>query len=134
MAEQESMEISSLVDAYCNVWCDPNPEARHQLLASIWASSATYTDPTVHAAGIDELLAHISKVLARRPGSRVERTSVVDEHHGCVRFAWHVVQADGTSLPEGIDFLELNRDGTIQRVIGFFGPLANLAPTAVSTA
>ena len=24
-------------------------------------------------------------------------------HHSVARFAWHVVQADGTALPEGID-------------------------------
>jgi hypothetical protein len=123
MAEKAPSPLTGLVDAYCNVWCEPNPELRRQQLAVIWASNATYTDPTVHAASGDELLAHVAKVLARRPGSRVERTSNVDEHHGCVRFAWHVVQADGTSLPEGIDFLQVNEQGKIQRVIGFFGPL-----------
>ncbi|WP_298213196.1 nuclear transport factor 2 family protein [Acidovorax sp.] len=119
--------LTGLVDAYCNVWCEPDPALRRQQLAAIWASNATYTDPTVHAACGDELLAHITKVLARRPGSKVRRTSNVDEHHGCVRFAWHVVQSDGTSLPEGIDFLEVNAKGEIQRVIGFFGPLTRSA-------
>lgn len=127
MAEQVSSVLVALVDEYCNVWCEPDPDLRRQRLVAIWASNATYTDPTVHAASSDELLTHITKVLARRPGSRVERTSGVDEHHGCVRFAWHVVQADGTSLPEGIDFLEVNREGRIQRVVGFFGPLARAA-------
>jgi hypothetical protein len=126
MAEQKLSALSALVDEYCNVWCEPNPELRRQKLALIWSPSATYTDPTVHAASSDELLAHIAKVLARRPGSNVKRTSVVDEHHECVRFAWHVVQADGTALPEGIDFMEINSEGQIQRVIGFFGPLAGL--------
>lgn len=124
MAKQESGTLSALVDEYCNVWCEPDPELRRQRLLPIWSHSATYTDPTVHAANSDELLAHITKVLARRPGSKVRRTSIVDAHHGCVRFAWHVVQADGTSLPEGIDFMEVDDEGKIQRVIGFFGPLA----------
>lgn len=127
MAEQESSKLGALVDEYCNVWCEPDPERRRQQLLPIWASNATYTDPSVHAASSDELLAHITKVLARRPGSRVERTSVVDQHHGCVRFAWHVVQADGTSLPEGIDFMEVNSEGQIERIIGFSGPLARPA-------
>lgn len=119
--------LSKLVDAYCGVWCEPDPELRRQQLSSLWAVNATYTDPTVHATGCDELLAHIAKVLARRPGARVVRTSLVDGHHGCARFAWHVVQADGTALPEGIDFLEVASDGKIQRIVGFFGPLARAA-------
>lgn len=119
--------LCALVDAYCSVWSQPDPELRRQQLLPVWASNATYTDPTVHTTGFDELIEHIGKVLARRPGSRVERTSKVDGHHECARFAWHVVQADGTSLPEGIDFLEINDDGKIQRIVGFFGPLEKRA-------
>ena len=53
------------------------------------------------------------------------RTSAVDVHHGVARFAWHVVQADGTALPEGIDIAFISADGSrIERVIGFFGPIA----------
>jgi len=123
MNKPETHSWTALVDAYCDVWCEPDPNVRRRQLALVWAPGATYTDPTVHASNSDELLEHIAKVLARRPGAQVKRTSNVDEHHGCVRFAWHVVQADGTALPEGIDFLELASDGRIQRIVGFFGPL-----------
>lgn len=52
------------------------------------------------------------------------RASAVDVHHGLARFAWHVVQADGTALPEGLDIAELSSDGRqIGRIVGFFGPL-----------
>jgi hypothetical protein len=84
----------------------------------------TYTDPSVHAANTEDLLTHIATVQARRPGSKVQRTSRVDVHHGVARFAWHVVQADGSNLPEGLDIAFLSPDGaTIERIIGFFGPL-----------
>jgi len=50
---------------------------------------------------------------------------MVDIHHGIARFAWHAVQADGTALPEGLDIAFISSDGTrIERIIGFFGPLA----------
>jgi hypothetical protein len=39
------------------------------------------------------------------------------------RFGWHVVEADGTALPEGLDVVVLDADGRIARVIGFFGPI-----------
>jgi hypothetical protein len=115
--------LNDLIDAYCAAWNDPDADSRRELLSAVWAENATYTDPAVDLAGVDQLVAHITTVLARRPGARVLRTSVVDEHHGLVRFAWRVVQADGSLLPEGIDFAEVTADGRIQRIVGFFGPL-----------
>ncbi len=119
------MDASALIDRYCEVWSEPDVIARSELLASVWASHATYTDPSVHAANAQELLSHIAKVQARRPGATVVRTSKVDIHHGLARFAWHVIQADGTALPEGLDIAFIAPEGTkIERIIGFFGPLA----------
>lgn len=116
--------LNNLIDTYCAAWNDPHVDSRRELLGAVWADSGTYTDPTVHLAGVDALVAHISTVLAHRPGAKVLRTSFVDEHHGLARFAWRVVQADGSLLPEGIDFAEVSADGRIQRIVGFFGPLS----------
>jgi hypothetical protein len=116
--------LAQLIDTYCQVWSEPDAQRRAQLLAQVWSDGATYTDPTVHAAGSEELLAHIANVLARRPGARIVRTSAVDEHQGLARFSWQLVEADGTRRPEGIDFVELSADGRIRRIFGFFGPLA----------
>jgi hypothetical protein len=116
--------LPELIDRYCAVWGEPDAGRRAELLAGVWAQGATYTDPSVHAATPGELLAHIDKVLARRPGARVVRTSAVQVHHGIARFSWRVVQADGTALPDGLDIAELSADGTkIRRIIGFFGLL-----------
>ena len=118
------MNVLDLIDRYCQVWTEPNADRRAKLLASVWAADATYTDPSVHAANAEALLSHIAKVQVRRPGAKVLRTSHVDVHHGLARFAWHVVQADGTTLPEGIDIAFVSNDGAkIERIIGFFGPL-----------
>jgi alkylated DNA nucleotide flippase Atl1 len=121
-------EVERLIDAYCEAWCEPDAAARRRLLDHVWATGATYTDPRAQLAGLDALVAHIGKVLADRPGSRVIRTSAVDSHHGLARFAWRVVQADGTMLPEGVDFAEVAGDGKLARIVGFFGPLAPPRP------
>ena len=116
------MDPSSLIDRYCEVWSEPDERRRAWLLASVWDPQAMYTDPSVHAANAEELLSHIATVQSRRPGARVVRTSKVDVHHGIARFAWHVVQADGTTLPEGLDIALISAEGTrIERIIGFFG-------------
>ena len=119
------MDVTELIDRYCHVWNEADPSVRAVLLASIWAASASYTDPSVHALGAAELLEHIAAIRAHRPGASVLRTSAVDSHHGLARFAWHVVQADGTALPEGLDIACVSSDGSrIERIIGFFGPLS----------
>lgn len=116
--------LTDLIDRYCALWGEPDRERRAALLAEVWAPGATYTDPRVHASNATELLAHIDKVLGHRPGAKVVRTSALDVHHGMARFAWRVVLADGSTLPEGIDIAEFSTDGQrIARIIGFFGPL-----------
>lgn len=115
------MDASALIDAYCAVWTEPDPSRRAALLQSVWAPGATYTDPTVRAAGADELLARIASVQEKRPGAQVVRTSAVSLHHHIARFAWHVVE-HGTTLPEGLDIAFLADDGSrIERIVGFFG-------------
>ncbi len=122
------MDVSALIDRYCEAWTEPDPARRAALLESVCAEGATYTDPSVRAVGSGGLLAHIAETQARRRGAEVLRTSAVDAHHGVARFAWRVVQADGTALPEGLDVALLSADGAkIERVIGFFGPLGALA-------
>lgn len=123
------MSLPHLIDTYCASWSDQDAERRRTLLLSVWSDGATYTDPTVHANGADELLAHITGIQARSPGARIFRTSDVDIHHDIARFAWKFVMADGSSFPEGLDIVFLDADqARITRIIGFFGPLAR--PTA----
>ncbi len=117
-------QLAALIDNYCAAWNEPDAARRAAILARVWAPGACYTDPRADLAGADELSAHISEVQKRRPGARVVRTSAIDLHHGLARFAWRVVQADGSMLPEGIDFAEISADGKLQRIVGFFGPLA----------
>ena len=121
MGEQiQSAALVQLIDQYCAVWNETSPSRRAELLARVWALDATYTDLSVHTTTSDEILAHIENVRNRRPESRVPRTSVIDFHHGLARFSWYVVQADGTTLPEGLDTAELSSDGKhIRRVVGF---------------
>ena len=117
------MGWEEVVDLYCSAWDEADPDRRRTILEPIWAEGATYTDPTVHLAGLAALVEHIGRVAQRYPGSRIVRTSAVDAHHAVARFGWQKVLADGTALPEGIDFVERNQAGTIARVVGFFGPL-----------
>ena len=122
------MPLTHLIDSYCAAWSTEDAQQRRALLLPIWAEGATYTDPTVHAVGAEELLAHIAGIQGKYPGARISRSSDVDVHNGIARFAWKFVMPDGTSLPEGLDiaFLEA-RQNRITRIIGFFGALKGLS-------
>jgi len=122
------MSIEAIIDRYCEAWSDPEPAARATALAEVWAEGGRYTDPRADTRGAEALLEHIAGVLAQRPGARVVRTSAVQHHHGFVRFAWRVIEADGTMLPEGLDIAMIGDDGRITQIIGFFGALPSEAP------
>lgn len=112
-----------IVAAYCEAWNAPTEGTRRALLEKSWTDDGAYTDPRSDLSGRDALLAHISRVQAARTGSRIVRTSDVDLHHGLLRFAWKLVDPQGATLVEGIDFGELAADGRLRRIVGFFGPL-----------
>ncbi|WP_433654776.1 nuclear transport factor 2 family protein [Nocardia sp. CA-128927] len=117
--------LEALIDTYCAGWSDPDPVRRRKFLGEALAEGATYTDPTVHTAGIEELAAHIDGVFAQQPGMRVIRVSQVDAHHETARFGWRLMLADGTALPDGVDFVEISAEGRIRKIVGFFGALSS---------
>ncbi|RUU76500.1 nuclear transport factor 2 family protein [Mesorhizobium sp. M7A.F.Ca.MR.362.00.0.0] len=130
------MPLTHLIDKYCASWSTENAGKRRVSLLSILSDGATYTDPTVHAVGAEELLAHIAGIQSEYPGACILRTSNVDVHHGVARFAWKFVMPDGSSLPEGLDIAFLDEEQKrITRIIGFFGllkPARSLAEGGVS--
>lgn len=118
------MPLTQLIDTYCAAWSTVDADRRGELLLPIWGADATYTDPTVHAVGADELLAHIAGLQARQPGTRIMRTTAVDAHHGLARFGWQLTMPDGSEV-DGLDIVFLDPgQQRIARVIGFFGQLA----------
>jgi len=120
--------LEQIIDLYAAAWGEADADRRLDMLRQTLAPDATYTDPTVHAAGLEALNRHITGVLAKRPGARVVRTSAVDAHHDMARFTWHVELADGTTRPPGIDFVDVDPASCrMTRIIGFFGPLDDLA-------
>src|SRR5262245_17270684 len=119
------MTPEQIIDRYCLAWSAEDPMEREQHLRAVWDERATYTDPRASTATTGELLAHIARIQAQRPGARVWRTSRVDVHHRVGRFHFEVAQPDGSIALQGTDFVELSDDGTrLVRVIGFFGALS----------
>ena len=116
--------FQQLVDEYCKVWNEPDTQKKAEALKKIWSPDATYIDPNVSLRGIAELVAHIDRVQAGRPGARIIRTTALQVHHRIGRFGWQLIHADGSRLPEGLDIVFFSEEGQhIDRIIGFFGEL-----------
>lgn len=115
-------QFENLIDRYCEAWCEDDPARRAGILLEVFAERATYTDPMAHVDGRASLVAHIGGIRQQFPGAIIARTSAVDVHHHCARFGWQLTQPNGPALTGNVDFAEI-RDGKIQSVVGFFGPL-----------
>ncbi|MHA7773742.1 hypothetical protein [Roseibium sp. M-1] len=121
------MTLEETIDLYCAAWSERDPDYRREQLEKVVTPDVRYTDPQTDVAGCADLVDHISGVLAGRVGAKVVRTSAVDSHHGTARFAWQLVKADGTALPEGLDVVWIDEEtGKLKTVLGYFGPLKHL--------
>lgn len=112
--------IKNVTD-YVAAWNEPHAAARTKLLEGCWAEDATYLDPNGRVPGRAALAAHIEKMQAGRPGARIELMSGIDVHHNVVRFLWRLVRAGGSAGVVSIDFGEVDANGKLTRIVGFFG-------------
>ena len=109
------------VEAYVAAWNEPDATARMNILERCWAEDATYLDPNADLRGREALGAHITKMQAGRPGARIEVMSGIDLHHNVVRFLWRLVRGDGSAGDVSIDFGEVDGNGKLAKIVGFFG-------------
>ena len=119
------MSPDEAVTTYGAAWNEPDAGKRAALLDRAWADDGVYLDPTARAEGRDALTTHIAGFQSMMPGHTIDMTSGVDAHDGTFRFAWVMRNADGVAL-EGMDYGELDDDGRITRIVGFFGPFPEL--------
>src|SRR3954451_6748045 len=78
-----------------------------------------FVHPDFVAESPDDLAAVFARFSARLgPGVRVQRTSVIEEHHGRLRYSWARMDGD-VVLAEGADFGWMNDAGEIVELIVF---------------
>ena len=119
------MSIEDVIAEYSAAWSETDPAARMAMLARTVVEDVPYVDPGAQVTGLAALSDVIAGVQATFPGAVLLRTSAVDSHHDCIRFAWRFVDPEGTPLLEGIDVCTVDDDGRIASFTVFFGPLAD---------
>ncbi len=116
-------DVNTLVADYIATWNETDPRRRRALVDETFADDASYLDPLMDGSGPAGIDAMIAAAQAQYPGTRFELAGAPDEHHGRVRFSWHLRPADGgDALATGHDFGTLAEDGRLREVTGFLEP------------
>jgi hypothetical protein len=124
MAEVMTRDLTATVDAYFAMWNEEDTTKRAHHIEKAWMDSGRYVDPARDATGYAALNQMVTDARPHFPGHKVERTSAIDAHHDQLRFSWDVVAPDGSVAVSGIDVGVVAQDGRLERITGFFGPLA----------
>lgn len=118
--------LTRTIDTHLLAYCEADADRRAELVASAWRPDGSLLDPPFDGSGHADIAAMTDVVLAHYPGHRFVRTTAVDAHHGIARYGWQLVGPDGDVAVAGLDVAEVGDDGRLTRVVGFFGPLADL--------
>src|SRR5262250_508626 len=118
LTEAAMGNFTDLVDRYIAIWNETDDERRRNLIARTWTEDSTYLDPLMGGEGRSGIDAMIRGVQAQFPGLLFRRTSEVDAHNDCVRFAWELGPEGGPALAGGVDFGVIVGD-RLQTITGF---------------
>ena len=113
--------IATLVDGWLAAYADPDAARRLAVIRDSWNAEGRLVDPPLEARGHQGISDQAATLLAQFPGHRFERSTGIDAHHQFLRYGWKLVDGNGTAVLEGVDVMELDVDGRIARIIGFFG-------------
>jgi hypothetical protein len=110
-----------LVDTHLAAYCEPDAARRLALIRDTWSVEGRLVDPPLEARGHAGIADQGATLLSQFPGHRFERTSALDLHHHFLRYGWRLCNPAGETVLAGVDFMDLDVDGRIARVVGFFG-------------
>ena len=110
------------LDHMLAAWNEPDPARVRSHLEKALSTTVRFVDPSIDVTGIDGFEANVHEVKSQIPGAAYSRTSGVDSQHGFYRYHWAIHQ-DGNLLLAGFDVTEVDAQGKVACVIGFFGDI-----------
>lgn len=123
MTDLTTIDLTKTIDTHLSALNEPDPATRAMLIEQVWVPTGRQTDPPIAGvghAGINEIG---DAVQTHYAGHQFRRVSGIDEHHGEFRYAFELVAPDGTVAMTGLDVGEVDDDGMLVRITGFFGDL-----------
>jgi uncharacterized protein YndB with AHSA1/START domain len=111
---------AALVDAWFELWAEPDERQREAALARVAAADLHFYDRFGNTAGIGDLLPHITAAQRFMPGFRMRRDGDVRHCQGTLLANWVAVGADGHEQARGTNVFSLEPSGKIRSVTGFW--------------
>ncbi|MEQ1888507.1 MAG: nuclear transport factor 2 family protein [Alphaproteobacteria bacterium] len=111
-------DAAKLADDYITLWNETDATRRARLLAETWASDATFVDPLMSGAGLQEIEGLIVAVQARFPEFFFQLIGCADGFGDKARFSWAFGPAGEEAVIKGTDFVVREGD-RIKSVTGF---------------
>ncbi|WP_421787761.1 nuclear transport factor 2 family protein [Hyphobacterium sp.] len=119
-------EYPEALDHMLAAWNEADASLTRGHLDQALAPDVRFVDPSIDLTGVEDFEANVHAVRGNLPGAVYSRTSGVDGQNGFYRYHWAIHQG-GQLLIEGFDVTEVNAEGRIAHVIGFFGPIPALS-------
>ncbi len=104
------------------MWNERDPDQVRGYVDSVLSEDVIFIDPANSITGRDAFEEMVKEFRAGAPEVVCQRSSGVDGHHGLYRYHWGIHQG-GTLLVEGFDVTQIDAQGQVCRVEGFFGPI-----------
>ena len=123
MSDVQTRDVTTTVDAYFEMWNEPDATKRLEAIERAWEEAGAYVDPLQQAQGYQGLSDMVAAVHEQFPGHTFRRTSGIDAHHNLIRFGWDLVGPDGSITVAGLDVGIVADDGRLSRIGGFMGDL-----------
>lgn len=117
-------DVPGTVDRYFAAWNDTDPLSRLEAVARAWSPEGRYVDPVADVIGHEAISDMIGGVHEQYPGVTLRCSSDVDSHHDVIRFSWEILDAEGAAALSGVDVAQLDPNGLLLDVRGFFGSTA----------
>ena len=111
------------LDHMLKAWNEPDRSQVRSHLEKALNVNVRFVDPSIDVSGIDGFEENVHEVQAKLPGAVYSRTSGVDSQHNFHRYHWAIHQ-DDKLLIDGFDVTEIDEQGKIACVIGFFGKIS----------
>jgi hypothetical protein len=106
-------------------WNETDPDKIRKHLDRSLADNVIFADPENYVEGKDAFEQMVKDFRTKTPNARCERTSGIDSHHDRFRYEWAVLDGDKLLVP-GFDVVQVNENGLVERIDGFFGPFPPL--------
>jgi hypothetical protein len=111
--------MQDIIEKYIATWNETDPARRGALIAEVYATDATYTDPLADLRGLAEIDAGVAGAQQMFPGMVFTLAGPVDAHHNQARFTWYLGPAGDEPVVIGFDVAVADADGKLASVHGF---------------